>query len=65
MNIYYLDMVRKFMNILLSRYGREVYVRSRKEIIVSAGTVNTPKLLMLSGIGPAEHLQKIGIKVNK
>ena len=53
------------MNILLSRYGREDYVRSRKEIIVSAGTVNTPKLLMLSGIGRAEHLQKLGIKVNK
>lgn len=30
---------------------------------MSAGTINSPQLLMLSGIGPAEHLQKIGINV--
>ena len=32
-------------------------IRARKEIIVSGGAVNSPQLLMLSGVGPREHLQ--------
>lgn len=36
-------------------------VYARKEIIVSAGAVNSPQLLMLSGIGPAHHLAEHGI----
>ncbi|KAM3956940.1 ecdysone oxidase-like [Aphomia sociella] len=34
-----------------------------KEIIVSAGSINSPQLLMLSGIGPKKHLDDLGIKV--
>ncbi|MGB1010807.1 MAG: GMC family oxidoreductase [Thiolinea sp.] len=36
---------------------------SRAETILCAGSINTPQLLMLSGIGPGEHLQSSGIPV--
>ncbi|GIY85933.1 l-sorbose 1-dehydrogenase [Caerostris extrusa] len=36
-------------------------VYSRKEVIVSGGTINSPQLLMLSGIGPKNHLNNFGI----
>ncbi|OLP53174.1 choline dehydrogenase [Rhizobium rhizosphaerae] len=38
-------------------------IRARREVIVSASSFNSPKLLMLSGIGPAAHLQAMGIPV--
>lgn len=40
-------------------------VRSRKEVILSAGAFNSPQLLMLSGIGPADNLKAIGIAIKK
>jgi choline dehydrogenase-like flavoprotein len=43
--------------------GRVERVRAEREVIVSAGAIGSPRLLMLSGIGPADHLRSIGIDV--
>ncbi|MFN3549898.1 MAG: choline dehydrogenase [Mesorhizobium sp.] len=43
--------------------GPEQVVRARREVIVAASSINSPKLLMLSGIGPADHLRERGIGV--
>ncbi len=43
--------------------GSEQQVRAKKEVILSGGAINSPQLLMLSGVGPGEHLQKFGIRV--
>lgn len=42
---------------------RELTINARKEIILSAGAINSPQILMLSGIGAKEQLKKHGIKI--
>ena len=39
------------------------HARARREVILCGGAINTPQLLMLSGVGPAEHLRAHGIDV--
>ena len=43
--------------------GQEHKARSRSDIIVTAGALMTPKILMLSGLGPADHLRSRGVDV--
>ena len=45
------------------REGKVQTVRAAGEVIVSAGTIGSPHLLLLSGIGPADDLKKLGIEV--
>ena len=45
------------------RNGTALEVRARREVILSGGTVNSPQLLQVSGIGPAPLLQSLGVEV--
>ena len=40
-----------------------IFIAARKEVILSGGAINSPHLLMLSGIGPAEQLRAAGVSV--
>jgi choline dehydrogenase len=43
------------------RAGRPASVRTTGEVVLCAGAIGTPQLLLLSGIGPARHLRAVGI----
>ena len=43
--------------------GETKTLRAQKEVLLCAGAVGSPQLLMLSGIGPAAHLKEVGIEV--
>ncbi|GJH38924.1 GMC family oxidoreductase N-terminal domain-containing protein [Paraburkholderia hospita] len=45
------------------RNGVTETIEARAEVVLSAGTFNSPQLLMCSGIGPADHLRALGIPV--
>ncbi|MFD1612702.1 GMC family oxidoreductase [Sphingomonas tabacisoli] len=53
---------KRATGVALRRGGRAETVQAR-EVILCGGAINSPQLLMLSGIGPAEHLQEQGIGV--
>jgi choline dehydrogenase-like flavoprotein len=43
--------------------GRAFTAQSSMDVILSAGSYNSPQILMLSGVGPADHLRELGIEV--
>ena len=51
------------LGLSLSRAGQTVQVTANREVILSAGAINSPQILQLSGIGPADLLRSHGIEV--
>lgn len=51
--------------VVYQKHGVEQKIYAKGEVILSSGAFGSPQLLMLSGIGPAEHLREHGIKVVK
>ncbi len=43
------------------RGGKTIEAQARKEVVLAAGSINSPKLLLLSGIGAGERLQQVGV----
>ncbi|XP_029176889.1 glucose dehydrogenase [FAD, quinone]-like [Nylanderia fulva] len=54
---------KQTIGVEIIKYGRNIPVYASKEVILCAGSIRSPQLLMLSGIGPAEHLSELGIDV--
>jgi choline dehydrogenase len=54
---------RRCVGASFQRGGKITEVRANREVIVSGGTVNSPHILQVSGIGPGAHLQSLGIPV--
>jgi len=48
---------------LCSQNGLSYNIKANKEVILAGGSINSPQLLLLSGIGPKEHLNSVGIPV--
>ncbi|MHC1549743.1 choline dehydrogenase [Phyllobacterium sp. K27] len=54
---------QRAVGVEITRRGKVETIRARREVIIAASSINSPKLLMLSGIGPAAHLKEHGINV--
>ena len=54
---------RRAVGIAYSQGGASHTVRATREVILCGGAINSPQLLMLSGIGPAQHLMDRGVEV--
>ena len=54
---------RRAVGVEYEQGGQVKQLRCRREVLLCAGALQSPQLLMLSGIGPGEHLQQLGIAV--
>lgn len=54
---------RRAVGVDLSQGGERKRITANAEIVISGGTINSPQILMLSGIGPGAHLREYGIEV--
>jgi choline dehydrogenase len=54
---------RKIVGVEYLRDGRREQARAAREVLLCGGVIDSPKLLMLSGIGPADHLKNHGVAV--
>lgn len=58
-----IDEQKRVKGVEIFRQKQKYRIYAKKEVILSAGAINSPQLLMLSGIGPRDDLEKIGIPV--
>ncbi len=54
---------QRAIGIEVEEKGKTKRIRARREVIVSAGAINSPVLLMNSGVGPAAELKQVGIEI--
>ena len=54
---------RRAVGVRYRKGGRDLVARARREVILSGGPINSPQLLKLSGVGPAQELQALNIPV--
>jgi choline dehydrogenase len=54
---------RRAVGVEYLKAGRPMTARARREVIVSGGAINSPQILMLSGVGPADHLRQFDVPV--
>ena len=54
---------RRATGVAYVRHGQSALVDATREIVLAGGSVNSPQLLLLSGVGPADHLRAVGIPV--
>jgi choline dehydrogenase len=54
---------QRAVGVRFRRHGTVVTIRARREVILCGGAIASPHLLLLSGIGPAAHLQAVGVPV--
>ena len=54
---------RRATGVRYNKAGETHIAQARREVVLSGGVINSPQLLMLSGVGPAQHLREHGIEV--
>jgi choline dehydrogenase len=54
---------KRCVGVAFRQRGQTLEARAHKEVILCGGSVNSPHLLQISGVGPGEHLQSIGVPV--
>jgi choline dehydrogenase-like flavoprotein len=54
---------KEAIGIEIIKDNRKLLIYANKEMVLSSGTINSPVLLMLSGIGPKEYLEEHGVRI--
>ena len=55
------DKKKRARSVVFEREGKRFKVKAKEEIILSAGAIGSPAILMRSGVGPADHLHDLNV----